>query len=118
MTDEKNKILAYRAIDENVSDITARKIVRYVMECEIWGQDTVAPTNLYLAKKFKWKDSTVRNAIYLAKKSNFISTTGNVRNRCLELSLGFLRGKMAEIYQRDTGKLSGFNFNVAFNLFD
>jgi len=98
--DEITKNLAYLAIDENVKDTTARQIVRYVMECEIWGQDTISPTNAYIAKKYNWKQATARVAISFAKKSQFITTTGRGKNRCLELNIGFLKGKMAEIHQK------------------
>lgn len=98
--DEKVKVLAYKAIDENVEDTTARQIIRYTMECEIWGQDTISPTNQHLAKKFGWTVNTVKVAISLAKKSKFITTTGRGKTRCLELNVGFLKGKMAEVQRK------------------
>lgn len=98
--DTQTKLLAYKAIDENVLESKARKIARYVFECEIWGQDTVSPNNKHLADKFNWTIDTVRVAISQAKRSQFISTTGRGKTRCLELNVSFLKGKMAEIQQR------------------
>jgi len=95
------KILAYKAIDENIDHTTARQIVRYVMECELWRQDTVSPSNEYLAKKYGWNLETTKVAISKAKKSQFITTTGYGKKRCLELNVSFLKGKMAEIYQKE-----------------
>ena len=94
------KRLAYRAIEENVEHTTARKIVRYVMGCELWGQDNVAPSNEYLANKFNWTTNTVKVAISKAKKSQFITTSGYGKKRCFELNVGFLKGEMAKIYQK------------------
>ena len=94
------KMIAYQAIDENVADSTARQIIRYTLECEIFGLDTIQPSNDYLAKKYEWSVRTVQEAIYRAKKSKFITTTGRGRRRCLELNVGFLKGKMAEIQQK------------------
>jgi hypothetical protein len=96
----KQKILAYKAIDENVEHTTARQIIRYVLECELWGQDTVSPDNKHLSKKYGWSLDTVKVAISKAKKSQFITTTGYGKGRCLELNVSFLKGKMAEIYQK------------------
>ena len=94
------KMLAYNAISDNVEDTTARTIIKYVMECELFGQDIISPTNNYLATKFGWKIETVRVAISKAKKSQFITTTGKRNNRCFELNVGHLKGKMAEINQK------------------
>lgn len=98
--DKNQKILAYKAIDINVSDSTARQVIRYVMECELWGQDTVSPARGYLAKKYGWTISTEDSALKIAKKSQFITTTGYGKTRCLELNVSFLKGKMAEIFQK------------------
>lgn len=98
--DDQSKILAYRSIDENVEHTTARQIIRYVMECEIWGIDTISPSNEYLAKKYGWSFETTKVAISKAKKSQFITTTGRSKTRCFELNVGFLKGKMAELHQR------------------
>ena len=73
--DNKSKMLAYRAIDENVNDSTARQIIRYVMECELWAMDTINPSNDHLSKKYNWSNETTRVAISLAKKSQFITLT-------------------------------------------
>jgi len=97
---KEQKLLAYQAIAENVKDTTARQIVRYVLECELFNQDTVSPTNIYLAEKYKWSIETTKVAISLAKKSQFITTTGYGKSRCLEFNVSFLKGKMAEIYQK------------------
>jgi hypothetical protein len=97
---KSQKLIAYQAIDNNVEHTTARQIIRYVMECELWGQDTVSPTNKHLAKKYKWSVDTTKVAISKAKKSQFISTTGYGKQRCLELNVSFLKGKMAEAYQK------------------
>lgn len=105
----EHKILAYRAIDENVDHTTARKIIRYVMECELWGQDTVSPTNQYLMNKFGWSLETVKVAISKAKKSQFIATTGYGKKRCLELNVSFLKGKMGESYQKTIRARTDFN---------
>lgn len=93
----EQKYLANLAIDRWCKDSTARQIVRYVMECELWGQDTVNPTNVYLSKKYGWTLSTTESAIKLAKKSQFITTTGYRNTRRFELNVGYLKGKMAEI---------------------
>lgn len=98
---ERNfKYYANLAITENVKDTTARDIIRYVMECELWGQDIINPTNEYLTKRFGWKASTTRVAVSLAKKSEFISTTGSAKSRTFELNVSFLKGKIAEIVVR------------------
>ena len=97
---KEQKLLAYEAIAENVKDTTARQIVRYVLECELFNQDTVSPTNSYLSEKYKWSIETTKVAISLAKKSQFITTTGYGKSRCLEFNVSFLKGKMAEIYQK------------------
>ncbi len=97
---KEQKLLAYQAIAENVKDTTARQIVRYVLECELFNQDTVSPTNVYLSEKYKWSIETTKVAISLAKKSQFITTTGYGKSRCLEFNVSFLKGKMAEIYQK------------------
>ena len=98
--DAKTKHLAYKAIYENVQQSTARVIIRYVMECELWQQDTVSPSNKYLSEKFGWTEETVKVAISIAKKSQFITTTGYGKKRCLELNISFLKGKMAEVFQK------------------
>ena len=100
----QERSLAYQAIDENVSDSTARKIIKWVMECELNGFDTIRPTNQYLANKFGWGDQTVREAIYKAKRSGFIATTGTNKNRTFELNVQFLKGKMAEIIAKKPPK--------------
>ena len=97
---KQQKLIAYIAINGNITDTTARQIVRYVMECELWNQDTVSPTNEHLAQKYKWTVDTVKVAISKAKKSQFITTTGYGKKRCLELNVSFLKGKMAEAYQK------------------
>ena len=101
---KQERSLAYQAIDENVSDSMARKIIKWVMECELNGFDTIRPTNQYLAGKFGWSDETVRVAISKAKKSGFIATTGTSRNRTFELNVQFLKGKMAEIIAKKPPK--------------
>lgn len=101
---KQERSLAYQAIDENVSDSTARKIIKWVMECELNGFDTIRPTNQYLAGKFGWGDQTVREAIYKAKRSGFIATTGTSKNRTFELNVQFLKGKMAEIIAKKPPK--------------
>ena len=112
--DRKAKLLAYEAIDENIKDSTARQIVRYVFECEVFGQDTIKPSNAYLAEKYNWDKKAIKEktrlnttitAIKLAKKSQFITTTGRGRKRCLELNVGFLKGKMAEVAQNRNLKI-------------
>lgn len=96
----EQKLLANRAIDESVEDTTARQIIRYVMECELWAQDSVSPSNEHLCKKYGWTPSTLLSAISRAKKSQFITTTGYGKKRCFELNVAFLKGKMAEQYQK------------------
>ena len=98
--DKETKMLAYQAIDENVSDSTARKIIRYVMECELNGFDTIRQTNAYIAEKFHWTIDTTKVAIAKAKKSQFITTTGRDKSRTFELNVQFLKGKMGEIVAR------------------
>ena len=95
--DRKTKALAYQAIDENVKDTTARQIIRYVMECELNGFDTIRPTNSQIAKKYGWTLNTTKVAIAKAKKSQFITTTGRDKSRTFELNVQFLKGKMGEI---------------------
>jgi DNA-binding transcriptional regulator YhcF (GntR family) len=98
--DEQNKILANLVIARWVKDTTARQIVRYVMECELHERGIVKPSNQDLAKMFGWSLQTTEKAISLAKKSEFIATTGSRHGttigRVLELNLNHLRGKMAE----------------------
>ena len=98
--DQETKLLARQAIYENVVDSTARDIIWYVLSCEVWGQDTISPTNQYLMKKYNWSLGTTKVALSLAKKSQFITTTGRGRSRCLELNVGHLKGKMAELRMR------------------
>ena len=93
----QEKLLANQAIEENVKDSTARKIIRWVMECEINGFDTEYPTNQYLAKKFGWSLNTTKTAVSKAKQSGFITLTGTNKYRTFELNVQFLKGKMAEI---------------------
>jgi hypothetical protein len=98
---ERNfKYYANIAINQNVKDTTARDIIRYVMECELWGQDIVNPSNEYLTKKFGWTAGTTRVAVSLAKKSEFITTTGSAKTRTFELNVSFLKGKIAELVVR------------------
>ena len=107
MNDE-TKILANQAIEENVQDTTARQIIRYVMECEINGFDTIRPTNKHIAEKYGWSLETVRVAISKAKKSQFITTTGRNKSRTFELNVQFLKGKMGEIKAKKPLNRSAF----------
>lgn len=107
--DEQQKFLANKAIEENVEDTTARQVIRYVMACELWGQDTISPSNEYLGKKYGWSNDTTKVAISKAKKSQFITTTGYGKKRCLELNVGFLKGKMAEMYQKSLKPRADFS---------
>ena len=79
------------------------------MECELWGQDTVSPSNEYLAKKFGWSTDTVKVAISKAKKSQFITTSGYGKKKCFELNVGFLKGEMAKIYQKTLRPVADFS---------
>lgn len=105
----EQKYVANLAIDRWCKDSTARQIVRYVMECELWGQDTINPTNAYLANKYGWTMNTIESAIKLAKKSQFITTTGARKTRRFELNVGFLKGKMAEIVAQKPLKNTTFD---------
>lgn len=105
----EQKYIANLAIDRWCKDSTARQIVRYVMECELWGQDTINPTNTYLAGKYGWTMNTIETAIKLAKKSQFITTTGSRKTRRFELNVGFLKGKMAEIVAQKPLKNTSFD---------
>lgn len=108
------------AICENVSDTTARRLVRWVTYAELnSNMETLHPSNSYLAERLpyatqeeyrkakdagkleRWSDATVRNAVYLAKKSQFITTTGSRKSRTFELNKQFLKGKMGEIMARN-----------------
>ena len=124
--DEQTKFLAYEAIDENVKDTTAREVIKYVLECEVYGSMYVLKmSNTYLkntifvdeqTKAPRWNDMTLRKAIQLAKKSQFITTTGRDRTRTFELNMQFLKGKMAEIVAREAvGKIDA---NVLSDLID
>jgi len=101
---KEQKKLAYQAIDEVVIDSTARQIIKYVMKCELLGQYIINPTNNYLANKYGWTSETVRKAIYLAKKSQFITIVnqkrGGSRGRLFELNVNFLKVEMAKIFMR------------------
>lgn len=107
--DEQQKFLANKAIEENVEDTTARQVIRYVMACELWSQDTISPSNEYLGKKYGWSNDTTKVAISKAKRSQFITTTGYGKKRCLELNVGFLKGKMAEMYQKSLKPRADFS---------
>ena len=108
------------AICENVSDTTARRLVRWVTYAELnSNMETLHPSNSYLAERLpyatqeeyrkakdagkveRWSDATIRNAVYLAKKSQFITTTGSRKSRTFELNKQFLKGKMGEILARN-----------------
>lgn len=106
---EEQKRIAYKAIDDNVEASTARQIIRYVMECELWKQDTISPSIEYLAKKYTWSKDTTKVAISKAKKSQFITTTGYGKNRCFELNVGHLKAKMAEAYQKTLRPVADFS---------
>ena len=98
--DKSQKLLVLQAINENCADTTARKIIIWVVGMELNGSDTINPSNQYFANKFGWKDKTVRDAIYRAKRSGFITTVGTKRSRTFELNVQFLKGKMAEIWTK------------------
>jgi hypothetical protein len=104
--DKNQRLLALQAIDENCEDTTARQIIKWVMGMELNGSDTINPTNQYFAKKFGWKEKTVRDAIYRAKRSGFITTVGAKKSRTFELNVQFMKGKMAEIWTKRPVKKS------------
>ena len=106
---QEQKLIAYKAIDSNVEDSTARQVIRYVMECELWNQDTISPSNEYLEKKYGWSKDTTLVAISKAKKSQFITTTGYGKNRCFELNIGFLKGEMAKVFQKSLRPVADFS---------
>lgn len=108
MNDEQKRV-AYKAIDDNVEDTTARQIIRYVLECEIFRQDTISPSVEYLSKKYTWSIDTTRVAISKAKSSQFITTTGYGKSRCFELNVGFLKSKMAEVFQKTLRPVADFS---------
>ncbi len=108
MNDEQKRI-AYKAIDSSVEASTARQVIRYVMECELWNQDTISPSNAYLEKKYGWSNDTTKVAISKAKKSQFITTTGYGKNRCFELNIGFLKGEMAKVFQKSLRPRADFS---------
>lgn len=105
--DNKDTVkLAYEAIELNVKDSCARKLIRYIFHCEInKHMDIIKPTNKYLCKKFDWSENTVRTTICKAKDSQFILTTGSYKTRTFEMNMVFLHGKMMEILGQEAERV-------------
>jgi len=75
------------AVYEYVPDSCVQKMIMYVFDCENNGLTTIRQTNGYLAKKFGWKNQTVRWALSNAKKTGFISVVGRGKRRTLEANM-------------------------------
>lgn len=97
MNPQQQRILAYQAIDDNVKDTCARKVIKWVYEMEIFGTGILRPTNQYFSKKWGWSNETTRVKISKAKASNFITVVGQGKKRDFELNIQYLKGKMGEV---------------------
>lgn len=117
-TTREQRALIYRAVDENIQrnkwlnqPSKVQELILYVAECEMWGQDTISPSDEYLIKKLCWNPNTnVRNIRYQAKRTQFITTTGRGKNLRYELNQGFLRGKIGELLARKRPSLDMSEF--------
>ena len=98
---EQVKSLIHQAINENVRNSAARRIIRYVLECEIQEQSIISPSNKDLAQKYNWTLETAIVSMSLAKKSQFIIVKGKGGTRCLKLNVNFLKNKIVEIQKKN-----------------
>lgn len=126
---DNDRLLAYRAIDEFRMPVRetvggesqvkmfllssgARWVIKYVLACEIYGEDIIRPSLNYLVEKYNRETGgraskrTMQNWIAEAKRSQFITTTGTRASKIFELNINFLKERMGEVLGREKVKLA------------